>query len=127
MPEKTKDELIKAEERKLKRIFKDIPKDKQSMCGNLIQNAAFMAVTLKELQADINETGAIITAPGGNGYDITKENPAHRSYTTMIGKYSAVIKQLSDLLPDSKADGIRAAGESLAGFIAAGKPRIELH
>lgn len=120
-----KDNKIKKELEKLREIFADIPPSKKALCEKLMQNAAFMAVTLEELQERINEEGAIIVARNGNGFDITQEHPAQRSYIAMIAKYSSVINQLSGLLPDSKTDGINKAGEALAAFVAKGKP-VEL-
>lgn len=60
--ELSKDDKIKKEMNKLKRIFKDIRKDRKSLCENLIKNAAFMSVTLEELQEDINNRGTVIVA-----------------------------------------------------------------
>lgn len=118
-----KDKLISQELKRLKKIFKNIPEGQRKLVDGLIQNAAFMAATLAELQERINDSGAIIRQVNGNGFETTQENPAQKSYNTMIGKYTAVIDKLSALLPDTKADGVSKAGESLAAFVAAGKPR----
>lgn len=117
------DKAIKKEITKLNKIFKNINEDKKKLCDNLIKNAAFMAVTLNELQTEINDKGPIITGTNGNGFEVSQENPAQKSYNTMINRYTSVIKQLADMLPDSKQDGINKAGESLAAFVAKGKPR----
>lgn len=113
---------IRKEKNKLKKIFKDISEDKKKLCENLIQNAAFMAVTLEDLQEKIGTDGAIINAINGNGFKTVQENPAQKSYNTMINRYTAVIKQLQDLLPDNKTDTVNRAGEALAQFVARGKP-----
>lgn len=116
-----KDKQIKAELTKLKKVFADIPDNKKQLCEKLIQNAAFMSATLDELQEIINEQGPVIVAKNGNGFDITQEHPAQKSYVAMIAKYTTVMNQLSSLLPDSKSDGIAKAGENLAAFVAKGK------
>ena len=121
MDEIIKDDRIKKEINKLKRIFKDINKDKKTLCAELIRNAAFMAVTLEDLQNDIMENGAIITGTNGNGFEVVQENPAQRSYNTMINRYASIIKQLQELLPDAKTENINKAGEALAAFVAKGK------
>ncbi|MFQ9555810.1 MAG: hypothetical protein ACLR1P_07595 [Oscillospiraceae bacterium] len=46
----TKEEKIKREFSRLKRIFKDLDKNKLQTVESLIKNAAFMAVSLEELQ-----------------------------------------------------------------------------
>lgn len=120
-----KQKEIEKEKAKLKKIFKNIAEDKKILCDKLITNAAFMAVALEELQEDIMENGTTIIATNGNGFDVLQENPAQKSYNTMISRYSSVIKQLQDLLPDQKQDGINQAGETLASFVGKGKA-IEL-
>lgn len=116
------EKAIKKEQAKLNKIFKNIGEDKKKLSENLIKNAAFMSVNLAELQEDIAEKGAVIVCVNGNGFEVAQENPAQKSYNTMIQRYTAVIKQLSDMLPDSKQDGINKAGENLAAFVAKGKP-----
>lgn len=117
-----KQERINKELQILKKIFKDIPEDKKRLAANLIQNAAFMTITLQDLQEQINNEGAILTSINGNGFEVTSEHPAQKSYNTMINRYSSVIKQLNELLPDSKTDTVMKAGEALAAFVAKGKP-----
>lgn len=122
-----KEKLIKKEKSRLKRIFKDISEDKKKLCEPLMQNAAFMVVTLEELQKSIADEGAVIKAVNGNGFMTTQENPAQKSYNTMINRYTVIIKQLQDLLPDDKVDTVNKAGEALAAFVAKGKPGGGIH
>ena len=93
---------IKKEEKKLNTIFKDIPEDKKSLCEGLIKNAAFMYVTLEELQKEINENGAMIKYQSGNGFHTIRDNPAQKAYTTMISRYTGIIDQLNKMLPSDK-------------------------
>ena len=97
-----KDKDISSEIKKLNSIFKDIPEDKKSLCEGLIKNAAFMYVTLEELQEEVNKNGAMIKYQSGNGFDTIRDNPAQKAYTTMISRYSGIIDQLSKLLPSDK-------------------------
>lgn len=64
------------------------------MAEGLIGNAAFMSVTLDELKDEINSRGALTTYNKN-----LVENPATKSYNTMINRYSAVMAQLLNLLP----------------------------
>lgn len=116
-----KDRRISKEIRKLKKIFERIPENKQELVGHLIENAAFMYVTLEDLQEKVRTEGAVITAVNGNGFETTSEHPAQKSYNTMIARYAGVIKQMTELLPDAEADRASKAGEQLAAFIAKGK------
>ena len=55
--ELTKDQKIKREINRLRRVFRDLDKNKLQTVESLIRNAAFMAVSLEELQEIINEEG----------------------------------------------------------------------
>ena len=51
------DKQIKAEIARLTKIFANIDEDKRELCQQLIQNAAFMAVSLRDLQEQIKIDG----------------------------------------------------------------------
>ncbi len=110
----TNDERISKELRKLKRIFKNIPKDKTSVVEGLMKNAAFMAITLEDLQDDINERGISESYENTAGKIATKKTPEADIYNSMIKNYLAVIKQLVDLLPK---DETTKAEDELVNFI----------
>ena len=97
----TKDELIKKNFRKLNRIFKFLDKDRRLVAEKLCRKAAFMDVTLDEMQRQITAEGYIITATNGNGFEVRTDHPAMKTYNTMIKNYTAVIKQLAELLPEA--------------------------
>ena len=113
MDKGTRDKEIKKETDKIRKLFKDLPQEKKTMCEGLIQNAGFMYVTLKELQEEIKENGALINTTSGNGFDIVKDNPSYKAYTTMISRYTVIIKQLTDMLPEGES----GAGKELLAFI----------
>ena len=114
MNKESKEKEIKKEKTKLQKIFKDLPEDVKSVSEGLVQNAAFMFVTLQELQEEIKEKGAIIECKSGNGFDTVKDNPAQKAYTTMISRYTVIIKQLTDLLPNPNET---TTGAELLNFI----------
>ena len=109
--ELTKDDKIKKEIRRLKRIYKDLEGKKKKIAENLIAEAAFMKATLEELKAMIDEHGPVDVMQQGD-YSIIREHPAVKTYNTMIQRYSTVVKQLADLLPKElpkeKDDGFEA-------------------
>ena len=120
-----KEKKIKAEITKLSKILDGVPENKKKLCDSTIKNAAFMIVTLEELQEKINEDGAVFTSVNGNGFEITQEHPAQKSYINLMSKYLSAMNILLTLLPDAKQEGINVAGENLAAFVAKGK-KIEL-
>ncbi|MDD2391305.1 MAG: hypothetical protein PHP23_16465, partial [Desulfobacterales bacterium] len=52
-----KDERIKKEERKLKRLYIDIQKEQKSLIDGLIQRAAYMRITLEDYEKDLDAGG----------------------------------------------------------------------
>ena len=63
--ELTKDQKIKKEISRLKRVFRDLDKNKLQTVESLIRNAAFMAVSLEDLQEIINEEGYTVEYQNG--------------------------------------------------------------
>jgi hypothetical protein len=101
----------------LRKALKNIPEDKMSIATGLMDNAAFMLVTLDELKDEINDRGAFVTYNKN-----LVENPAMKSYNTMINRYSGVMAQLLNLLPkDEQADvskNVDKKAAALKDFIA---------
>ena len=100
-----KEKKIKAELNKLKKLFKDLEKDKVEMANRLMQQASFVYVTLLELQEIINEEGSVDLFEQGS-QKMIREHPAVKSYNSMIKNYNATIKQLNDLLPKSEPKAV---------------------
>jgi hypothetical protein len=98
-----KDERIAKETARLRRLFKNIPKDTLRIVESLIQNAAFMAVTLADLQATINRDGLVSEYQNGENQYGTKKSPEADIYNTMIKNHASVLRQLTDLLPADAA------------------------
>lgn len=93
-----KDQLVKAEITRLTRLFNDIEKNRRLLTKGLIENAAFMRISLEELREEIDKYGPIDSMSQGK-YSILREHPALKSYNTLVQRYSQIIKQLTDLLP----------------------------
>lgn len=84
-----KDELILKEYRKLKRIMKPVGKEQIKAIDDLLQRLAFMTITLSDLENDVKENGAIVLFENGKQL-MRVENPAQKSYNTMINRYNAL-------------------------------------
>jgi hypothetical protein len=97
---KQKIERIKAEIKKLNSSFKNLDKNQKKICKSLIENAAFMAVSLEDLQTIINREGYVTEYKNGQNQFGTKKSPEVETYISMTKNYSAIIKQLTDLLPE---------------------------
>lgn len=108
----SKDDKIKKEVNRLKKVFKDLDKNKLNTVISLIQNAAFMAVTLEELQEAINENGCTSEYQNGENQFGVKKSPEVEIHIAMTKNHAAIIKQLTDLVPpekkkDSKLQALR--------------------
>ncbi|WIL39738.1 hypothetical protein QN089_05575 [Kurthia sp. YJT4] len=97
--ELTKAERITKEERRLKRNYKDIQKDKSAVVEGLIRRAAFMRATLEDMELDLDERGFVEMFAQGEQEPYERERPVARQYQQMNKNYQSIIKQLSDLLP----------------------------
>ena len=97
--EKTKEDRINQEKNKLNRMFKEIEEKKKKTVEKLVINAAFMAISLEDLQKIINEKGYTEEYQNGANQRGVKKCSEVEIYNTMIKNYSSVIKQLTDLLP----------------------------
>lgn len=104
MTEIEKDKKIRKEFNKYKKKYGELEKDKKEFVEDLCQQAAFMKITLLELQEKVNSEGAVTTGINGNGFEVTSENPAQKSYNTMIKNYNATIKTLVEMLPELEED-----------------------
>ncbi|HAI86532.1 MAG TPA: hypothetical protein DCL63_06025, partial [Firmicutes bacterium] len=90
---------IKREMTRLRRLFKPMSKDRLQAAEGLIQEVAFMHVTLEETRYIIDRDGVIERFEQGK-QKFLREHPATKVYSSLINRYAAACKQLLDLLPD---------------------------
>ncbi|UUM12448.1 hypothetical protein NQU17_02475 [Clostridiaceae bacterium HFYG-1003] len=101
--EKTKEERIRSEKNRLVRIYKEISKENKSIIDGLINRAAFMRVTLEDMEKDLDDKGFVEEFSQSEKLEpYERERPVARLYNTMNKNYQSIIKQLSDLLPAEK-------------------------
>src|SRR5690606_34978977 len=98
---------IKSELTRLRKVFADIPEDKRRIADGLMQEAAFMRVTLEETREIIDREGVIERFEQG-AQKFLREHPATKVYAAMINRYTAVVKQLVDLLPANAKGKVEA-------------------
>lgn len=97
--EKIKKNKIKKEITKITKMFSEIDIKIKNSVRSLIENAAFMSVTLQDLQDSINKNGVTEEYRNGATQFGIKKSSEVEIYNSMIKNYSSVIKQLTDLLP----------------------------
>lgn len=106
-------ERQKKEKNRLKKIYKTLPEDRRKNAEKLIERAAYMLYSLQEMEQKIDEDGLLITMSQGK-YDIERAHPLLSAYNAMVKNYTAVIKQLNDMLPPTEQD---SAGQALMAFV----------
>lgn len=99
----SREERIELEKKRLDDIFSSIDADKKDVAQGLIDEAAFMRVTLQDLKEEINENGTIDIMPQGE-YSIRRQSPEVQTYNTMIQRYNTTYKELFNLLPKEKSE-----------------------
>ena len=97
---KTEEKLGKTGLSQIEKALETIPENKKIFAEKLYKRIKFMDKTLDDLQKKIKKEGPIIEAKNGNGFTVLTENPAQKSYTSMMGKYNTSVKNLLDLIPN---------------------------
>lgn len=115
--EKSKDDIIKAEKRKLAGIYTRLDKKTKKSVDSLVDEAAFMAASLYELRKIINEKGYTEEYQNGANQKGIKKCSEVEIYNTMIKNYSAIIKQLTDLLPKEQEKNAPTQDDGFEGFV----------
>ena len=95
----TKDEIIEKEYKKLSGIYTKLNAKTKKTINSLMNEAAFMSASLYELRQIINAKGYTEEYQNGANQKGVKKSSEIEIYNTMIKNYSAVMKQLTDLLP----------------------------
>jgi hypothetical protein len=100
--ELTKEEKIKKEISRIKRALKDLDKNKLTVVEPLIKTAAFMAVSLPELEATINENGFVVEYKNGENQYGTKQSDEVKTLLAMQKNLCTAVKTLADIAPATK-------------------------
>nr|DAT00994.1 MAG TPA: hypothetical protein [Caudoviricetes sp.] len=110
-----REKALRKETNRMKRIFKPLLDDTAyAVSQGLINNAAFMYVTLLSLQEEILLNGCVEEYQNGANQSGIKESSAVKVYNNMIRSYNTVIKNLIGLLPDERQSEVQ---DSLTAFI----------
>lgn len=106
-------EKVEAKEKKIKKLFKDLPTEKKQFAEPLIHQFAVTAVTMERLADEINK-GDLVEDFVQGSQRLRREAPALKSYNATVKSFTTLSKALLDLLPEK--DGGKA-GEELMKFV----------
>ena len=102
MAEKTKEQRIAKEKRRLLKIFKDLEPNKLDTCKALIARAAFITVNLEDLEEQLNLTGWVEEYTNGANQSGLKKAAAADVHISLTKNLNAIIKQLLELVPPAQ-------------------------
>lgn len=105
-------EIKKVDYNSIKDSIENLPKDKQELCNNILNELIFMEETLNSLKKEIQDKGVVVDMCQGK-YSIQRTNPALNQYNTTMKNFTGCIKQLNDLLPVDSGDNDEFDEESL--------------
>jgi len=104
---------ISADIDKLDAIIELVPSDRRAVAEKLGKEITFMYRTLERLRQAV-DGGEVVDLFHQGSQEFVRENPALKAYTNLIPKYSALYKQVTDLLPAaSMNDGMSKLQEFL--------------
>lgn len=111
-----KEKLIKKEVKRLSAIYQNISEDKKKTIQGLIERAAFMRVSLDEMEKDLNENGFTEWFSQGDQEPYQRKRPVADLYNSMNTAYQKITKQLTDLLPKDDARAVEE-DDGFDGFV----------
>lgn len=105
MGKKKKETRISEVQRELVKLCEGLPEKKRAVALPLISQAAFMQVTLEDLQEEINKAGCTEEYQNGKNQSGNKATAALQAYNSMVKNYAGVCERLDRILPDSPVGG----------------------
>ncbi|GAA5416205.1 hypothetical protein Pryu01_01237 [Paraliobacillus ryukyuensis] len=97
---------VESETKRLKSLFKNIPKNQLDVAEGLITQAARLRILLDDNWKDILENGEYEKfSQSENQVPYDRKRPIVENYDNRDKTYQTIIKQLTDLLPQPKNDG----------------------
>lgn len=106
------------EEKRIKKIFKDYPKETNELVKPLIDKCAFLYSELMEAEAQIQKFGSVERYKNGANQWGKKKSASVEVHNIMIKNYALIVKQLIDLLPATSTD---EAMEEFKDYLKKGK------
>ena len=100
---------IKKERARLLKIFAGIDENKLQTCYALIDRAAYITISLEELEEELNETGWVETYQNGENQMGRKKAAAADVHISLTKNLNAIMKQLLEFVPPAqKASRLQA-------------------
>lgn len=95
----SKEKRIKKERERLAALFADLDENQLQTAAGLISSAAFLRVTLEDLEEDINADGCIDEYTNGANQCGYKVAANVQAYTSLNAKYQSTMQKLLKIVP----------------------------
>lgn len=102
MAKPKKETRIKREKDRLADIFKDLEENKLKTCQALIDRAAFITISLEDLEEQLNVIGFTEYYQNGENQSGWKKSAAADVHISLTKNLNAIVKQLLDLVPPAQ-------------------------
>ena len=109
MKTKSRHERISAELSRLQGLFSSLPPNELSFVRPMLENAAFMVVTLADLQEEINADGAVDEYQNGAAQFGRKASASIQAYNATCKTFTALMDRLMAKLPKEQRTSALAA------------------
>jgi hypothetical protein len=97
-----KETRIKKERARLEEIFSDLEPNKLSTCQALLDRAAFITVSLEDVEEQLNEIGWTEYYQNGETQSGWKKSAAADVHISLTKNLNTIIKQLLELVPPAQ-------------------------
>ena len=97
-------ERIEKKRTELMKSFATMPPEQLKVATDLIEQAAFLAVSLEDLAEIISKEGMTETYVNGQNQHGRKISSNAKMYSALIGKYSTIISKLLKIVPPAPVD-----------------------
>lgn len=102
MAKSTKKGRVKKEKARLMELFKDLEPNKLQTCLALIDRAAFITISLEDVEAQLNDTGWVEPYQNGENQSGYKKSAAADVHISLTKNLNTIIKQLLELVPPAQ-------------------------
>ena len=110
------DKRVETLAKKMLKTLGEIDENQKDIVKSLVEEAAFMRVTLQNLRTAISVNGVVDTYQNGENQSGRKKSTEVDIYNTMIKNYNATVKQIVDVV--SKQPGRGDANDGFEEFTA---------
>ena len=93
---------VRNEKARLMELFKDLEPNKLQTCLALIDRAAFITVSLEDLEAQLNDIGWTEYYQNGETQSGWKKSAAADVHISLTKNLNTIIKQLLELVPPAQ-------------------------